>query len=100
MNSERQENSADLSTDVVDRREEERYPPNTEPTFVWVSLQQRIQAQLIDESRGGIGVYVTSAEPFEIGFQVRVEFRQGRRTARIVYLESFGDAYRMGLAWE
>lgn len=99
MKSKQQEEAANL-TGVVDRRGEARHPPYTEPTFVWVSLQHRIQAQLIDESRGGIGVQVPSADPFEIGFQVRVEFRQGRRTARIVYLEEFGEAYRMGLAWE
>ena len=42
------------------------------------------------------------AEPFEIGFQVRVQVSGAkRRTASIVYVEAVEpEGYRLGLVWD
>jgi hypothetical protein len=87
--------------DTVERRTSERRPPVVEPTFVWVSLDRRIQGRLIDKSDAGIGVLVSDCHPFEIGFQVRVELGDERRPAAIMHVtELEPDLYRLGLAWE
>lgn len=86
--------------ETLDRRIDDRRPPDVQPTYVWVSIDQRFQAEVVDESDGGIGVILPVSDPFVIGFQVRVEFAGGRRTARIVYLEELDEGCRMGLAWE
>ena len=87
--------------DTVDRRGSERRPPLVEPTYVWVSMNRRIQGRLIDESDSGIGVLVSEAGPFKIGFQVRVELGDARRTASVVHVtELEPELYRVGLVWE
>lgn len=87
--------------DAVERRGSERRPPIVEPTFVWVSLDRRIQGRLVDESDGGIGVLVPESAPFQVGFQVRVELAGEKRLAAIVYVNELepGEC-RLGLEWE
>ena len=83
-----------------DRRGTERWSSETEPTFIWVSVRDRVQAELIDESAGGAGLIVPSDERFEVGFQVRVEIHGRRRTANVVYAaESESGEFRLGLEW-
>lgn len=91
---------SDESVAAANRRGSERRLPEVEPTFVWISLDRRIQAQLTNESDGGVGLIVPSGEQFEIGFHVRVELYGRRRTAQVVYAErtASGDL-RLGLEW-
>jgi hypothetical protein len=91
----------DASIKAADRRSDERYPPEVEPTFVWVAVDKCVRAKVIDESVGGIGLRVSTIEPFEIGFEVRVELSDGkRRTATVVYAKELDDGeYRLGLTW-
>lgn len=85
---------------TADRRASERRPPPIDPTYVWVSLDRRIQARVLDRSAGGMAIIVEDGEPFEVGFEVRVELNNSRSTATIAYIREFGsEGFRIGLAW-
>ena len=87
---------------LSDRRQSERRPPVIEPTFVWISFDDRIQTRMLDQSEGGLSVVVSKkACRFEEGFQVRVEIADECRMANIVYVGDFDETrVRVGLAWE
>lgn len=93
------EPSVGLENSVVDdRRKDERRPPELDPTYLWISMDKRIRARLVDESEGGIGLLVPIA--FEVGFRVRVDHRLGRRMAKVAHVsEVENGCYRLGLHW-
>ena len=55
---------------VIDRRQFERRPPVIEPTYVWVSFNERIQTRMLDQSDGGLSVVAPRTCNFEEGFQI------------------------------
>ena len=86
-----------------ERRSSKRHPPKVEPTYVWVSLDTRLRAKVIDESPGGIAIQVEGENDghFDVGFQVRVQHDETRKTAMIVYVSDPKDGvYRVGLSWD
>lgn len=87
---------------AAERRSSERRPPSVEPTYVWVSLEQRIQTRMQDQSDGGLAVLAPRSCNFEIGFQIRVEVTAGvYRMAKIVYVGIHDETrLRLGLKWE
>lgn len=99
-------NRIDSLDESAERRKFERHqvaeahqPRNTS---VWTSMDRCVSGCLVDQSDGGIGLWVDEAEPFQIGYQVRVEVSGAqRRTASIVYVEAVEpEGYRLGLVWE
>ena len=88
-------------TEVCDRRESERFPPKSEPTYVWLTLDRRIRGRVIDESDGGIGIRVSNEFVFEPGFKVRVERDGERRTATIRFVRNRDNGEQhVGLSWD
>lgn len=86
---------------VIERRQSERRPPVIEPTYVWVSFNERIQTRMLDQSDGGLSVVAPRSCNFEEGFQIRVEYEGGYRMASIVYVGDFDETrVRIGLSWE
>ena len=93
----------DMTSNREERRASDRHPPKVEPTYVWISLDKKYQARVLDESTGGIAIEVAGKNEgrFEVGFQVRVQHEQVRRTAVVSNVsDSDGDHFRVGLAWE
>ena len=93
----------DMTSNREERRASDRHPPKVKPTYVWISLDKKFQARVLDESTGGIAIEVAGKNEgrFEVGFQVRVQHEQVRRTAVVSNVsESDGDRFRVGLAWE
>ena len=86
---------------IIDQRTSERRPPVIEPTFVWVSFDDRSQTRMLDQSQGGISVVAPRTCNFEEGFQIRVEYGGGYRMATIVYINDFDvSRIRVGLHWD
>lgn len=86
----------------TERRSVERHPPADSPTFVWISLDQRIRARVTDESSSGIGMIVPEQHLslFEAGFEVRIQREESRRTAIIAFKTDPQDGeFRVGLKW-
>ena len=97
-----QKNAGSRNQDDIDRRKWQRTAPSFQPAYIWVSTKKRLRAEVLDESEGGLGLLLTTDEPLEVGFQVRVETSSGRRTARIMFAERVEDSdkVRVGLAWD
>ena len=91
-----------IQAELKDRREADRCEADATPTYVWVSLNERFQASMQDQSSGGLAVLAPIEGVFEIGFQIRVEVSPNRyRMAHIVYAVDHDDTrVRLGLAWE
>lgn len=74
-----------------------------EPTYIWLSVDRRLRGRVIGESDDSIGIHVDGTYEegsLEVGFQVRVQNAQQRRTASVVYIRPDGDSgYRVGLKW-
>lgn len=99
-------NRIDSTEDSGERRKFERHQSDDVAphmnTSVWTSMDRCVSGCLVDQSDGGIGLWVDEAEHFQIGFQVRVQVSGAkRRTASIVYVEAVEpEGYRLGLAWD
>ncbi|QDU63781.1 PilZ domain protein [Planctomycetes bacterium Pan216] len=58
------------------------------------------EAEVIDESFGGLGIRVLDAEGLEIGQRIDVVYGQGSITATIIYIDDEENAsYRIGIRW-
>ena len=87
---------------VGDRRGDERkyFPEPTGKIYLWVTVEKRIDAQVMDVAPGGLAVVVDSDWKFEPGFQVRVEFRKKKQTAAVSSVNKLDDQrFRIGLMW-
>ena len=90
------------SSSQDERRTTDRLAPVVDPTYVWISVNKRIRAQVSDESDDGIGIEVDKEfySHFERGFQVRIQHGDLRRTATIAYVGDCVDStFRVGLEW-
>lgn len=93
------------SDTTAERRKFERHQvgeTSCEDTSVWTSVDRCVLGSVVDQSDAGIGLWVDEAEPFQIGFQVRVQVGGSmRRTASVVYVRATEpNGYRLGLVWE
>ena len=90
--------SAEMAA-IRERRDEVRTPPSNEPTYVWISLDQRVLGRLVDEAEGGIRLFVESDQGFQVGFEVRVQWEAARRTAHVAHIRQGEGGYFIGLMW-
>lgn len=107
MDSEKQGNPRDQNAESRRKHSATRKMIGRQPTpkitHVWLSLNQRVAAKVLDESELGLGLLVAAADrPLEVGFQIRVETPTGRKTAKIVSADPVEetDMIRISVAWD
>lgn len=91
-----------IPLDVAERRRSVRRPPLYSQATVWIGLKQRINARVIDESDGGVGLHLPAGHHhLEFGLKVRVEQGGTRRWATIRHIsDNENGCLKVGLSWD
>lgn len=76
-----------------------RYRPLGKPrqVNVQVGMDESREAEIVDESIGGMGLKVPDASGISLGQEIEIEKRTGTVIGQVVRLEREGTAYHVGV---